>query len=214
MRSSKIFSLMVAATIASPSAAGEILPAAPTLSDSDLEAIRGGFLLPNGMDISLGIAVTTRVDGEIVLGTVFTLEDAANLAVFAGGTGPTDPAEGTAIGGTGVTITESSDAIAVPTDARLLDIASDGSGVATEWGNVSLDQADGQTMVSLDGSGLSLRQLIGESTGSIIANIADNRVIDTDVMVSIDVQNSAIPLGTMMLRMDSLLSDVGARGDF
>lgn len=45
---------------------------ATTLADDQLDQLRGGFTLPNGMDIAIGIDIQTTVNGALALRTMMT----------------------------------------------------------------------------------------------------------------------------------------------
>lgn len=73
-----------------------IFPAARQVPDEELAVIRGGMLLPNGLDVTIGIDIQTRVDGVLELHTVYMSSGAdAGLHVYRDGTGSTPPAAGT-----------------------------------------------------------------------------------------------------------------------
>jgi hypothetical protein len=43
--------------------------AGPTVSDAELDSLRGGMVMPNGMDVEIGVDIQTLVDGELLLHT-------------------------------------------------------------------------------------------------------------------------------------------------
>ncbi len=185
--------------------------AAAIASDAALDSMRGGFELPNGMDISIGIQVDTLVNGSIVLRTLLTGSDGSTLQVFAGG--PTTSAD-TNNAGKGLSVHVGS---AVMTDGsasngQLVQLTPNGASVVTDSGTVHLVQSNGQSTVLLDGNGLSLQHMIGALTGAIVANQGSDRTIDTNVTVNLNVQNSAIPIGSMLMRLDNVLLGAGGRG--
>lgn len=185
------------------------------VTDDRLGTIRGGFLLPNGMDIGLGITVDTLIDGRPVLTTVLTVDNGSHLNIYTGGDvqrqstattvsvpGPNGPSliritQDTAPGIGG------GDPVAV---------LANGPPVQTQAGAVQLAQSDTQSTVFLTGDGFEVRHMIGAATGALVANTASDRVIDTMVTVDLDIRHSAIPTGAMMLRLDNLLAGAAARG--
>jgi hypothetical protein len=190
-----------------------------TIPDRKLDRIRGGFLLPNGMDIDLGITVDTRIDGGLVLSTVLTVDDAAHLAVYTGGSGPQQTTATLVLvpgpnGPSLVRVTQ--DALPSPGGSGRQPIAaiSNGTPVQTPWGAVQLAQSDTQSTVLLVGEGIELRHMIGAITGALVANTGSNRVIETMVTIDLDIRHSAIPTGTMMLGLDTLLAGAAARGAY
>jgi len=74
-----------AAAQTDPEAPAPLFASAP-LSDGYLAQHRGGFLLPNGMEVSLAVTMLTSVNGERVLETSFRI-DGTTMAFDAQGTG-------------------------------------------------------------------------------------------------------------------------------
>jgi hypothetical protein len=61
----------------------------PVLGNTELAIMRGGLRLPNGLDVSLGIDIQTRVNGLLALHTVYASEGpAAGVRVFVDGAKP------------------------------------------------------------------------------------------------------------------------------
>ena len=75
--------LLASATTAAPFAG------ARAITDDRLEEVRGGFLLPNGMDIDLGITIDTLINGRLALSTALAVDDAAHFQVSTGAGGLT-----------------------------------------------------------------------------------------------------------------------------
>ena len=48
-------------------------PYANPLSDEQLSTLRGGFTLPGGLQVGLGVTTESRIDGQLVLRSTFTL---------------------------------------------------------------------------------------------------------------------------------------------
>lgn len=219
----RIFAMLlayVAAIAAAPAAADSgSFEGAQIVPDGNLGDVRGGFLLPNGMDIGLGITVDTLVDGRLALSTVMTVDNAANLSIYTGGNmrrqttttefrvpGPNSP--------TLFRITQDESPSLDGGGKQPIAISPNGAPVATPLGTVQLSQSDTQSTVVFAGEGLELRHMIGAVTGALVANTANNRVIDTMVTVNLDIRHSAIPVGAMMLGLDTLLAGAAARGAF
>jgi hypothetical protein len=189
------------------------------LSDRNLNDIRGGFLLPNGMDIGLGITVDTRIDGGLALSTVLTVDDAAHLAIYSGGNGQGQTAATIFLvpgphGPSFVRVTQG--ALPSPGTSGRQPIAAtpNGAPVQIPWGAVQLAQSDTQSTVVLVGEGIELRHMIGAVTGALVANTGSGRVIETTVTIDLDIRHSAIPIGTMTLGLDTLLAGAAARGAY
>lgn len=58
---------------------------ASAVEDSELADMRGGIRTPDGIEISVGIDIQTRVDGILALRTIVSTDD-GSIRVFAGGT--------------------------------------------------------------------------------------------------------------------------------
>jgi hypothetical protein len=187
----------------------------PTVADGELDRVRGGFLLPNGMDVGLGITVDTLIDGRAALSTVLTIEDAARLSVYSSGK-PATPTSATTLlvpvpgGSSFVRITQDAPSAAEAGGREPVLVSAGGPPVQTPWGAIQLTQAGNQATVSLVGDGIELRHMIGPMTGAMIANTVNDRVIDTMMTVDVDIRNSAIPVAAMALRLDGLLADAAA----
>ena len=74
--------VLAALLLAAPAAALAEPPA--KMTDAELAAARGGFVLPGGLAINIGVVTDTRIDGALVLRSVYTVTDSARLAVFDG----------------------------------------------------------------------------------------------------------------------------------
>lgn len=214
-RSSSIpVAVLAAAALASAAAPARAEPAAyaaAIVSDATLDTMRGGFELPNGMDISIGIQIDTLVNGSTVLRTLLTGSDGSTLQVFAGG--PTATVNtSNASQGLSVHIGSTPSADGSASNGQLVQLTPNGASVVTDAGTVHLVQSNGQSTVVLDGGGLALQHMIGALTGAIVANQGSDRTIDTNVTVNLNVQNSAIPVGSVLMRLENVLLGAGARG--
>lgn len=212
--SSSIPVILAAAALVAVAAPAQAEPAAyatAIVSDAALDTMRGGFELPNGMDISIGIEIDTLVNGSTILRTLLTGSDGSTLQVFAGG--PTATID-TSNAGKGLTVHVGSTALAdgSASNGQLVELTPNGASVVTDSGTVHLVQSNGQSTVLLDGDGLALQHMIGALTGAIVANQGGDRTIDTNVTVNLNVQNSAIPIGSMLMHLDNVLLGAGARG--
>ncbi|RYF22802.1 MAG: hypothetical protein EOO77_03385 [Oxalobacteraceae bacterium] len=130
------------------------------VSDPELETMRGGVQLPNGLNVAIGIDIQTRIDGVLALHTIYSSEGPnAGIRVFSDGTtsprtAPTNtavtmggdgagPALVVARSPTGTTITPNTGGPA--TTVNLV------SGPTSGW----LDAA-GQTQIFVDANGASV----------------------------------------------------------
>lgn len=155
----KRFLILGLATLAAPGGA-QTFPAAP-LPDPELARERGGFSLPGGITLTLGVTTDTRIDGQEVLRTVVSLANGSpTLAVLgaSGGSATLDQVKLTA----------------------------NGASVATRDGLVSLRKTGEDLRVELAGDKVDITHLVGRGAlGSIVANAADNRSIEVSTSVDI-----------------------------
>lgn len=78
--------------IALPASAAGLFDPATAVSDAELAGMRGGFALPNGVDVALTVQTETAVDGSLVLRSVYRVDTGAPaLAVYAPRPGETGP---------------------------------------------------------------------------------------------------------------------------
>ena len=178
----------------------------PVVGDETLARERGGFSLPNGIDVALSIDTQTAVNGAVVLRSVLKVDRGAPQIVAyvprAGQSVAASPNAG------GVTVryggSTGSDAVA----AGLVRV---GSGAVTDNGTVVIGGVGGTQTAGLRGTGLDITHLAGTAIGSAIANSASGRTIDTQTTVSIDLSHAGPDvLGSAMLQAQSLATDVVA----
>jgi hypothetical protein len=176
------FLLLLCAAAAPAAAAGPFGKAA--ISDAELGGIRGGFLLPGGLDVSIAVQSSTSVDGTPVLRTLFiAAAGGPSLTVF---------------GQTGGGLTQ-------------IDTSGGGS-AGSSGGAVRVEGSGSGTQVILTAPQLEVRHLVGQAVGSMVANSGNDVTIDVDTVVDIEIGNgSPLSLGPNMLRVDTLASDVAAR---
>lgn len=209
---------------------------APAVSDAELGEMRGGVLLPNGLDIAVGVSIETRVDGQLALRTQFTTD--GGVQVFSGGAAEmrSQAAAGASArgaapmvridrNGAGTTITPAATMpnvqIGVSRGSTIatsggtpLPVVAGGDAVPTALGAVRIDETDRGTSVVLAGPTIELRHLVGQATGFVVANTADNRAIDTVANVNVDVRGASALLGTNALQIDRIAVDASSRNPF
>ncbi len=216
---SAILLVVLAALAASPVDAGPMFGGAAKVSDAALQTMRGGVELPGGLNVAIGIAIETRVDGMLALRTQFSTET-PGIQVYAGGpaTGATT-AGGVAASGTTPTIQYDRNAIGTTVvlmpaatfnainvgngsggslpaaTGSPLPVSVGGPGVATALGTVRLLGTATGNIAELAGPNLVIQQAIGQATGAIVANSGNNRAIDTATFVGIDVRGAIFPSG-------------------
>lgn len=186
---------------------------AATLDDAQLDALRGGFELPNGMDVVVGIDIQTLVNGALALRSVLNTATGTPVVFVGNGSVVTGSAgTGATAGGVVVHVGDTSTAIQAGAGQQEVTLTPNGPAVSTPSGSVQLVKDGSGSQVILNGNSLELRQMIGSLTGSIVANTADNRTIDTVVTVNVDVQNSGLLAGNAVLRADTIALDAAGRG--
>lgn len=204
--------------------------AAASVPDAELAAQRGGFMLPNGVDVALTVQTQTSVNGAVVLRTVFRADQGpATLSVYAPKVGETVAAQGgrTAAGGSAMpTVTYDSRAgiqitpgnggptVSIATrggdetlQAGLARIDA-GTSVATDNGVVSQSAVGGLQRAELRAADLSISHLAGTAFGSAIANSGSDRTIDTQTTIGLDLRNAGSEiLGSAMLRVEDVTTN-------
>lgn len=187
--------------------------------DAVLARMRGGVRLPNGLDLSLGIDIQTRVDGQLALHTVYASDGAhPGIRVYTDGEKPVSVAPTTATitsgpmqgiptlvvdrSPTGTTIVPASASAATTVNLvngdpstwlsgegqTEIPVTPNGPSVAAAPGDVGLVVDKGNATVTLKTPTLEVEQLVGQATGVVVANTADNRAIDTVSSVNVDLQ--------------------------
>ncbi|MHA6723946.1 hypothetical protein [Sphingomonas sp. RS2018] len=209
--------------------------AAVTVPDAELARQRGGFLLPNGIDVALTVQTQTSVDGMVVLRSVFRADQGTpTLAVYAPKAGETVASEGTQTTGTGSPamptisfdgrggvqilpgIAARTVAVGVTTASDLppgLEQVAAGTSLSTAAGTVSQGGTGGLQTAELRAADLSITHLAGTAFGSAIANSGNDRAIDTQTSVGIELRNlgSTVMAGAMLRAEDVALSALRGR---
>lgn len=180
IRGTLLFALL--AVIAAPVGA-QSFPEGTPLPPPVLAELRGGFDLPNGMTVTLGVTTDTRIDGRDVLRTVFDIrQGTSSLSVLA------NHAD------TGVLATI------------------DGTEVATADGTVRVRTSDSGTRVDFSGDRIDVSHLAGSALGSVIANSASDRTIDVATTVTIGLGGvTPDAIGGSLARVDTLALDATSR---
>ena len=194
----------------------------PPVADTELAELRGGFHLPNGIDVALTVQTDTAVDGALVLRTVFRADQGTpTLVSYVPRAGETVAVTRT---GQGVAATT---APTISYDARggiqvmpgvntvTAAIASAKAALATipdglrdAGDSVARDTAGGVKTVTLAGTDLSITHFAGNAFGSAIANTGSDRTIDTQTSVTIDLGGAGPDvIGSAMLRVEAVALD-------
>ncbi|WP_022681638.1 hypothetical protein [Sphingobium bisphenolivorans] len=216
-------------SICSPAAANPF--GTPPVSDRSLSSMRGGFELPNGMNVAVGVQIDTYVDNSLALRTVLTVTDkvssALEITVPSAVAAVTPNPIANAVTPVAVNLqtgpSPSVQAPAVNPDALAVSVPISAAGSAaptalpanmeirSDLGTLSVAQTDKGPAVILKGQDLEIQHMTGSSTGVLIANTMDNRAIDTIATVNISLSDSAVPVGNIMLRIESVILDAVGR---
>lgn len=101
---------------------------------------------------------------------------------------------------------------AAPAGLAPLNVTVGGPAVATAGGLVQLTAANGGTRIALDGMGLVVSQLVGQAFLNAVQNSANNRTIDTQTALNVDLRGAtATQVATSALRVQDIAGDVAAR---
>lgn len=208
---------LLLATTASPGFAQDAVSAFAQLpvEDADLSEMRGGFGLPGGLQVAIAVQSDTRVNGLLMLRSVFVVDQGApELSVF-GRTDGSTAASGVVGGGSTTSISVSSQTAPVGGAAeglRQLAVTPGGAAVATDGGSVHVDRLGAGNQVVLSGSTLDVSHLAGQAYGSIVANRGNDVTIDTVTNINIDLKNT-LPsnIGSAMFRVEALAIDSATR---
>ncbi len=200
--------LLAASLAAAPGDAPAPVP------DSELATMRGGLMLPNGLNVAIGIDIQTRIDGVLALHTIFSSE-APGVRVFTDGrTSPSEvpgtvtvetgdpswPTVSVSRTPTGTTVTApaagtpaSVNIVSGPTTGWLdasgqtpVPVVANGPAVDASSGSIRLTSDDRGSQVQLVTPATEIRHLVGQATGAVIANTANDRVIDTVSTVNVN----------------------------
>jgi hypothetical protein len=219
--------LAAAAVLAGPfqaqavSAADDDGPAFPAaaVSDDDLAQATGKFTLPNGVELALAVTSDTVVNGQLILRTVFTIDNSAQLTVLGRESSTAGANYGSAGGGpggmvpTGITVSldrqsgiqtitptytvQQTSGVSIGPPAQdsdslgltKLPVMPDGPAVATVDGIVSVQTLANGSLVTLSGDRMSVSNLVGQSVATAVANSANDRTFDTVTNIAIDLRN-------------------------
>lgn len=184
--------LLVAVTVSWPALAKDMpFNGADAVDDGALDQMRGGIEMPNGLDVSIGIDIQTRVNGALVLRTTFSTESPqiAVTHVYTDGVS---------------TSTGQAGQSEVPVQAN-------GATVTTPFGAVSQQSGDRGTIVNLTNQSLTVQHLIGQTSGAIIANTANNQTIDTITTMNIDVKGMIPAITNSLFTVNELAGRAMAR---
>lgn len=171
-----------AACVACAACADSPFSHAARASDAALATMRGGTLLPNGLNVTIGIDIQTRVNGELAVHTVLS-SDASAVQALQVSSG--DPGQAP--------------------------ITVDAAALATTHGALGFSRDQRGAVVTLRSDTLVVQHLLGAATGVVVANTADNRSIDTVTTIGIELEG-AWPVATnAMFSIGAIAADAAAR---
>jgi hypothetical protein len=198
------------------------LPVSQPVDDVALDRMRGGLLLPNGLDVAIGIDIQTWVDGSLTLHTVYASDGPqAGTRVYTDGTEATKLAPGTTtvpgssqMGMPLILTGRSPSGTVIAVGARdiqtvnildappsnwltgggetLIPVRADGQPVTSDVGTITLTETGKGAQVLLKADDLEIRHLLGQATGVVIANTANDRIIESVSSVNIDLRDAPI----------------------
>jgi hypothetical protein len=213
----------------------------PAVPDAELATMRGGLLLPNGLNVAIGIDIQTRIDGVLALHTIYSSEGPnAGVRVYTDGTTSPSAAPGTvtvATGDpdwptvsvsrtpTGTTVTApgsdtpaSVNIVAGPAtgwlDAAgqtLVPVTANGPAVTASSGSVRLTSDDRGTQVALVTPATEIRHLVGQATGAVIANTGNDRAIDTVSTINVNLVGLPVALMNGVLLVNRIAADAAGQ---
>lgn len=209
------------------------------VSDDELASMRGGFRLPNGVELAMAVQIDSIVNGRLVLRSVLTADSGPpDLKVYAPGntSGPTvaqpsaTPATPTGVQvtfdpGSGITRIEQNPGVPTnPTNMQVSTtgvvnneltpvVAPPGVAVQTPNGSVTVDNRAGR--VILNGEGLQVQHLVGRALGTIISNERNGQTIDSNMVVHLNLGGvTPDKIGSALQRAtDTVLDSIRRPGD-
>lgn len=194
--------------------------AASPIPDDELARMRGGFALPGGLSVAIAVQSDTRIDGALVLRSVYRVDQGTPvLQVFA-------PAPGTSLSNRS---TGSSNSVAAPPSMTLTfdrqsgarfdvggrpgpnvnivpgstsGLGNDGSAgpaiaiaagsgtVQVPTGALKVTEVPNGQQIRLLGNGIDITHLVGSAIGSAITNSANNRTIESSTTLALDISGA------------------------
>lgn len=140
------------------------------VSDEELGAAQGKFILPSGIEVAMAVQTDTSVNGALLLRSVFVVNNGPPaLSVYApAGNAPVQPqADDASIAATGATTGDTGTGTGITAGATT---ASAGNGSGSGNVSVVLDRASGITMIRTAGSVEAPKVSIG---GRVDGDLAD-----------------------------------------
>lgn len=164
----------------------QAMPNVRPLPAPELDALRGGFDIPGGGTVTMGVVTETRINGQEVLRTVFNVQTGLPVLTV----------------------------LARNADGSIETVAPTvgGGSVRTADGSVRLVALPNGTRVELAGDQIDVSHLVGQSFGSVVANSADNRVVDVATTINISLGGiTRDAIGSSAASVDTLALDATSR---
>lgn len=211
--------------------------AAPAVSDTELSGMRGGFSLPGGLEATMAVRTETSVNGGLLLRSIYRIDQGPpTLQLYAPAVGQTvraqtagastlgqgtqgavrinfDRQNGVSISrqmgmpATSVTVGLANQASEAASDnLQPLDLSS--GSVETAGGRVSVSDLPQGVRARIQGDGIDASHLFGAAFGSVVANTANDRAIESATTISLDLRGATpMNLGSSMLRAEGIAAD-------
>lgn len=161
---------------------GEPLFASEPLNDEELAEARGGFSLPGGIEVAFGAMITTSVGGDTLLQTTMQLTEQGWSA-----TGQW--ANGVPVQVAGANTSAGANGIVITP-----------AGSSAPSVTLTVEQAD-----------LFVQHAFGDRISSTVINTADNRIIDSQVSLYLQLDNvSPLAVGSAGFQVEALGIDAAS----
>jgi len=236
-----VATLLIAALLAGTPATSDDAANAQPVPDGELAMMRGGLMLPNGLNVAIGIDIQTRIDGVLALHTIFSSESPAiGIRIYTDGTTSPSQVPGTVTvaGGdanwptvsvsrspTGTTVVApatgpatSINIVSGPTSGwldaagqTLVPVVANGPPLAADGGSIRLTTDERGAQVALITPAVEVRHLIGQATGAVIANTANGISIDTVSTVNVNLIGLPAGLTNGMLMVNRIAAEAAGR---
>ncbi len=202
---------------------------APALSDAELGEARGGFALPNGVNVNIAAQLETSLNGVKILSTSFVLggqstssvapdfaQEPATLAVL-----PDISTETEEVASLITEVVEVATAGAEEpqspatsvTDAaepaeQFAVVTAPATGTTSSSTSTASEAQGGNVTYTADVPGLNVEHTIGSRIASVIANTLDNSVIDHRTTIDITLSDvRPMEMGSLPFRINNLAID-------
>ena len=214
-------------------AAAQLWGSPAVVADIELATMRGGVMLPDGLNVDIGIDIQTQVNGVLALHTVLSTAAPANdqLRVFSGGPPPaslqntqislgTGPLPTLVINRSGASstlltsvapLTPSVVVLNAPTNSwpqypaeTRVNVTANGLPMPTAFGSAQIERTGNTTAVTLMGDGLTIQHLLGDATGVVIANQLNNQTIQSTTVIDVDLHGAWPSISNAMFSVGNL----------